>query len=330
MFSSAAYLERFRGAHLVVAGEVGIDEYLWGETRRISPEAPVPVVEVSSQTRRLGLAGNVAQNLTALGARASLVTVRGEDADGEKLAELLKDAAIVDCDLITDTSRPTLRKVRVIAQKQHLLRVDYEKVHGLDPAIAKRFVDSICERMEGADGVIVQDYGKGLWNADTMGFLKHARAKGIPVFVDPSRNSPLSLYRGCTLLTPNTAEAEVLCRLPRGTGVDEMAREMLKVTDAQHAIITCGEAGMVSLSRGETELVRIPTFAREVFDVTGAGDTVIAVLSLMASAGYPLRECMGVANAAAGVVVAKIGAATCSPSELTEALANLSTHGLGF
>lgn len=333
------FLKDISKAHLLVAGEVGIDEYLWGDCRRISPEAPVPVVEVESQSFKLGLSANVAQNLVSLGAKTSLLSVKGADRDGIKIGEMLKEAGISEVDFIEDNSRPTLRKVRVLAQKQHVVRVDYERSHPLDAKLAKGFVERICDLLPLVDGVIVQDYGKGIWNPDTMGFIQHAKSHKKPVFVDPSRMSPVELYRGMTLSTPNIAEAETLCRIPQGKsrhiGKDDeallkMAKQILDTTGAEHSIITCGEWGMVSVSKGESNLKRIPTFAREVFDVTGAGDTVIAVLSLMYVLGQPLARCMQVANAAAGIVVGRIGASSVTLEELRAELERLKKAGLIF
>jgi rfaE bifunctional protein kinase chain/domain len=322
---------------LLVAGEVGIDEYIWGDTRRISPEAPVPVVEVESQSQKLGLAANVAQNIVSLGGQATLISVRGMDSDGDRLAQMIADAGIRKSIFIGDNSRPTLRKVRVIAHKQHVVRVDYEKAHGLDAKLAKQFTESICDMLPASDGVIVQDYGKGIWNTDTMSFVRQAKELKKPVFVDPSRMSAVSLYRGCTLLTPNVAEAETLCGFRHEPSkiagrdderLERMGKRILEKTDADQVIITCGEWGMIALNRGERGLVRIPTFARDVYDVTGAGDTVIAVLSMMQVVGYSLPESMRVANAAAGLVVGKIGAATVTPQELKEELERLRQVGL--
>ncbi|MFM8314958.1 MAG: bifunctional heptose 7-phosphate kinase/heptose 1-phosphate adenyltransferase [Deltaproteobacteria bacterium] len=324
-------------AHLLVAGEVGIDEYLWGDCRRISPEAPVPVVEVESQSYKLGLSANVAQNLVSLGAKTTLLSVKGADSDGVKLEGMLKEAGISRAVFVEDETRPTLRKVRVLAQKQHVVRVDYEKSHPLDLSLTKSFVERICDLLPEVDGVIVQDYGKGIWTSDTMAFIQHAKAHKKPIFVDPSRMSPLSLYRGVTLLTPNIVEAETLCGVPSGkarlVGKDDqallaMATKILEGADSEHSIVTCGEWGMVSISRQERKLNRIPTFAREVFDVTGAGDTVIAVLSLMYVLGSSLSKCMQVANAAAGIVVGRIGASCVSPQELKEELHRLADLGL--
>lgn len=329
------FLNHIEGASLLVAGEVGIDEYVWGDTRRISPEAPVPIVEVDKVTYRLGLAGNVAQNLVSLGARTKLLTVCGEDEDSVHLKRMVGGAGVQDCDFIVDTSRPTLRKVRIIAQKQHMVRVDYERSHPLDAKLAKKFTEHLCDSLSSCDGVIVQDYGKGLWNPDTMVFVREAKLKKKPVFVDPSRVSPLSLYQGVTLLTPNMVEAEALCSEPPARDknfdrdrLERIARKILDATQAEHSIVTCGPFGMVSVSQTNRDLQQIPTFARQVFDVTGAGDTVIAVLSLMSVLGHPLDFCMQVANAAAGLVVGQIGAAAVTKSELKAELERLIEVGL--
>jgi|688.fasta_scaffold41732_5 rfaE bifunctional protein kinase chain/domain len=330
------FFKQMQSAHLLVAGEVGIDEYIWGDTRRISPEAPVPVVEVESVDYKLGLSANVAQNLKSLGAKTTVVTVCGVDEDSEKLSIMLKSAGIEETVSLKDPSRPTLRKVRVICQKQHVVRVDFERSHALDPKLSKQFTESICDRLSEVDGVIIQDYGKGLWNADTVSFIKEARLKKKPVFVDPSRLSSLDLYRGVTLLTPNLAEAESLTGEKRPVGkakdfpevhLSKMASHILRATECEHSIITCGEWGMVVVSRQNNKMKRIPTYARKVFDVTGAGDTVIAVLSLMSVVGRPLEECMRVANAAAGVVVGQIGAASVTPDELRTELDHLAKEG---
>ena len=331
------FIKKMESTHLLVAGEVGIDEYIWGDTRRISPEAPVPVVEVDSTSHKLGLAANVAQNISSLGGKVTLVTVRGEDEDGQKLAGMLTDAGIKQTHFISDPSRPTLRKVRVIAQKQHVVRVDYERAHGLSDNLARRFRESVCDLIPDCDGIIVQDYGKGIWTQDTMAFVEQAKSHRKPIFVDPSRLSRLPLYRGVTLLTPNVAEAENLCGL-RGlpsnvAGKDDerllgMGLQILQETQAEHAIITCGEWGMIAVSKGDRQITRIPTFARDVYDVTGAGDTVVSVLALMNVLGHPLSLCMQVANAAAGIVVGQIGAASVTPKELKEELDRLREVGL--
>jgi rfaE bifunctional protein kinase chain/domain len=332
-----SFLKNLQNAHLMVVGEVGIDEYLWGDTHRISPEAPVPIIEVQSRSLKLGLSANVAQNLVSLGAKTTLLSICGEDEDSAKLKAMIVDAGISNSHFISDSTRPTMRKTRVIAQKQHVVRVDYERVHGLDAKLAKEFTNRICDLIPTVDGIIVQDYGKGLFNSDTMNFVRFAKEKKKPVFVDPSRTSPLPLYRGVTLTTPNLAEAETLCKLdpdrsmPPGKNdvrLLQMALKILSETESEHSIITCGEWGMISVSEGKKTLNRIPTFARDVFDVTGAGDTVIAVLSLMMSLNLPLSQCMQIANAAAGIVVGRIGASTVTPAELKTELERLRIVGL--
>ncbi|MBI4402725.1 MAG: bifunctional hydroxymethylpyrimidine kinase/phosphomethylpyrimidine kinase [Deltaproteobacteria bacterium] len=332
-----SFLKKLDSIHLLVAGEVGIDEYIWGDTSRISPEAPVPVIEVESQSYKLGLAANVVQNIVSLGAAATLVTVCGEDEDGNRLGQMLSQAGVRKSVMVRDSSRPTLRKTRIIAQKQHVVRVDYEKSHPLAPEISAKFGRALGELISQCDGVIVQDYAKGIWNADTMSFIKEAQRLGKPVFVDPSRLSRPSLYRGATLLTPNIAEAETLCGFEHTSakiaGRDDkrllaMATKIMQQTEGEHIIITCGEWGMVAVSKDSPKLLRIPTYAREVFDVTGAGDTVIAVLALMRVMGQPLSQCMQVANAAAGIVVGKIGTASVTRDELVEELGRLQKAGL--
>ncbi|NBT57755.1 D-glycero-beta-D-manno-heptose-7-phosphate kinase [bacterium] len=331
------FFNEFSKAHLLVVGEVGIDEYIWGDTHRISPEAPVPVVEVQSVDQKLGLSANVAQNLASLGVKTSLLTVCGEDQDAKTLSKMVRDAGITAFDSLSDSTRPTLRKVRVICQKQHVVRFDFERSHALSAPLAKKFVERICDEIPKTDGVIIQDYGKGLWNADTLLFIKEARAKKKPVFVDPSRLSPVELYQGVSLLTPNLSEAEALTG-EKNTGarsqefpeahLEKMALKILKATGCKESIITCGPWGMVAVSKEKPKLIRIPTYARKVFDVTGAGDTVIAVMSLMKVLGKPLEDCMRVANAAAGVVVGQIGAASVTPEELKKELEHLKAEGL--
>lgn len=318
----------FRGLRVLVAGEVGIDEYLWGDASRVSPEAPVPVVELERQTFHLGMAGNVAQNLAALGAKPILVSVVGADADAEHLKTLLGQSGVTDPVLVTDPSRPTLKKTRVVARRQHVVRLDREKRHRLDASTAKGFGDAMSARLSDVDAIIVEDYGKGLWNLDTMAFVGRAAALRKPVFVDPNKSTPLAVYRGATLLTPNLDEAAALAKIEIDgkasfvadeARLTELGHALLAGTDAEHAVMTLGEWGMASLSQGQSRCERIPTFAREVFDVTGAGDTVIAVVALAYTRGLPLAECLRLANLAAGVVVGRVGTCAVTPRELAAA-----------
>lgn len=317
------FLENTSKTSLLIIGESGIDEYIWGSSHRISPEAPVPVIEVESTDLKLGLSANVAQNILSLGGNTYLISVCGNDSDALKLESLLNEKGIVNFSFVIDPSRPTLRKTRVIAQKQHVVRVDYEKIHRLDAKIAKNFLEQVDLQMGKHQGLIVQDYGKGLFNADTISFVREAKKRQIPVFVDPNRNTPLEIYRDSTLLTPNLAEAQVLVgKNPEPSKIigqdDEklksISETILEKTNSEHVVITCGEYGMVSFSKNNT-FHRIPTYAREVFDVTGAGDTVIALLSMAYCQGYSLPDCMKLANIAAGIVVGKMGAACVTRDE---------------
>jgi len=320
------------GIKLIVAGEVGIDEYLWGNCHRISPEAPVPVVEILKEESRLGLAGNVAQNICSLGASPNLISVCGVDRNADTLKQMVKDCGITESFFLEDTTRPTLRKTRVIAQKQHIVRVDHERAHALPAHLAKQFTERICDSLAQADGIILQDYAKGVWNADTMAFIRHAKQIKKPVFVDPNRSTPLSLYRGATLMTPNLIEAEILSRRPAkspyraeldSSELKNIAAQLLEEAELDHAIITCSEHGMVSLSKRADTLTHIPTFARDVADVTGAGDTVIAVIALAMCAGLALNTALQIANAAAGLVVGQMGAVSVTPKELQDELERL-------
>lgn len=331
------FFEKLPRATVGVAGEIGIDEYYFGNTSRISPEAPVPVVEIESTEKKLGLAGNVAQNILSLGAQIDLISVRGEDLEGELLEKMLDTAGIPQRKLLVDPTRPTLKKTRVIAQKQHVVRVDFESCRPLAPQLATDFVNVIRERLPKCDAFIVQDYAKGIWSADTMGFMREALELGKPIYVDPNRLTPVETYQKATLLTPNFLEAEVLSGMRTARDAQErrnpdrlqqMATKILNSAAAEQVVITCGEYGMVALSRQNFQLVQIPTFAREVYDVTGAGDTVIAVLTLARVCGLTLPQAMVLANAAAGLVVARVGAATVTPEELKTELDRLTELGL--
>ncbi|MBI1860006.1 MAG: bifunctional hydroxymethylpyrimidine kinase/phosphomethylpyrimidine kinase [Deltaproteobacteria bacterium] len=325
------WVGRLKGARILVAGEMGLDEYLAGECRRISPEAPVPVLEVDSNFFRLGLSANVAQNISSLGATVELVSVRGDDSDGHRMTELL-DAHKIGHHLIVDKSRPTLRKVRVIAQKQHIVRIDFEKAHRLDESTSVAFRTAVIDRLRDYDALVLQDYAKGIWHPGTVTLIEEAKNLGKAVYVDPNRNSSAQLYGGATILTPNMVEAEALCGAAHVTSkllgpddrrLKQLATQIVETTGAAYTLITCGEWGMVCLDRERNRFLRIPTYAQEVFDVTGAGDTVVALIALMHSQGASIDECMKVSNAAAGIVVARLGTATVTPVELAAELERL-------
>jgi len=308
-------VRKFRGRRVLVLGDLMLDRYIWGDVSRISPEAPVPVVEVRKSTSNLGGAGNVAENLTSLGAVPLLVGIVGDDGEGA----WIKRHARASRGIFVDPARPTTVKTRIIAHHQQVVRVDQEKKK---PASSKtedriaRFVEK-----ENYDGIVVSDYNKGLVTKSLMErVLGHARARRIPVFVDPKVEN-FSFYTPVTFLAPNHHEAARIVHHPCHSNeeVERAGREILQMTAGRYVIIKRGEQGMSIFEKDKAPL-HLPTIAREVFDVTGAGDTVIATAALALLAGTTIGEAAILANAAAGVVVGKIGTATCTPEELLEAL----------
>jgi D-beta-D-heptose 7-phosphate kinase/D-beta-D-heptose 1-phosphate adenosyltransferase len=308
----------FRGRRVLVLGDLMLDNYIWGTVSRISPEAPVPVVEVQKSTSALGGAGNVGHNLAALGARPFLVGVVGDDAEGAWIKRQLAESR----GIIVDSERPTTVKTRIIAHHQQVVRVDQEKKRALSAETEARIFRLI--RLAKSEGIVISDYNKGMVTPSLMEkVLPYARAARIPVFVDPKvENFPL--YAPVTFISPNHHEAERIVHHPcrSDAEVERAGREILAMTAGSSLIIKRGEQGMSIFERGKKP-VHLPTIAREVYDVTGAGDTVIATAALALLAGTTIREAAALANAAAGVVVGKIGTATCSPEELLAALESL-------
>jgi len=305
----------FKGKRLLVLGDVMLDKYIWGSVSRISPEAPVPVVEVRKSTSALGGAGNVHQNLAALGAKPFLVGVVGDDPEGAWVKSHLAESR----GIVVDPERPTTVKTRIIAHHQQVVRVDQEKKQTFSPETEAKIARII--KREKLDGIVISDYNKGVVTKSLMETaLPHARAKGLPVFVDPKVEN-FALYTPVTFLSPNHHEAERIVHHPCRTEreVEQAGREVMDWIETLYLIIKRGEQGMSIFERGKKP-VHIPTIAREVFDVTGAGDTVIAAAALAVLAGLTIREAAVLANAAAGVVVGKLGTAVCSPEELLAAL----------
>lgn len=291
-----------------------LDEYWFGDTRRISPEAPVPVVERRAMECRPGGAANVALNAAALGARARLVAVIGDDDNGRQLVEQLA-ASGVRCDLHRSGESPTIHKLRVLARNQQLLRLDAEGCfEGCEAALADIFGAALA----GADAVILSDYGKGTLGGVTA-LIERCRAVRIPVLVDP-KGRDFGRYRGATALTPNLSEFEAVV----GTWPDEaeFMRKAAALRDdlkLDMLLVTRGDRGMVLVTERQAPIV-LPAQAREVFDVTGAGDTVIALLGAALGVGMPAADAVALANLGAGLVVGKIGVATVTRSELRLAL----------
>jgi D-beta-D-heptose 7-phosphate kinase/D-beta-D-heptose 1-phosphate adenosyltransferase len=310
----------FSAVGILVAGDVMLDEYWFGPTSRISPEAPVPVVQVTSTQSRAGGAANVAVNLATLGVRAVITGIVGRDPRGQALGGLLRSQGIaVD---FLESTRPTITKLRVLSRNQQLIRLDTEDHFGPGDRAA---LAGQVERHLGAVRVcILSDYGKGTLGA-VAELIALCRARGVPVLVDP-KGTDFTRYRGATLLTPNLAEFEAVVG-PVADDGELVARGQALVADLDldALVVTLGERGMAVLAAGE-EPVFLPARARQVFDVTGAGDTVIATLAAGLGAGMTLSEAAALANLAAGLVVGKIGVASVTPAELRLALHE---HGQG-
>jgi D-glycero-beta-D-manno-heptose-7-phosphate kinase len=312
---SPSGLPDFAGRRVLVVGDVMLDRYWFGDVERISPEAPVPVVLVRRVEERPGGAANVARNIDALGGEATLLSVIGDDEAGSALERVLGESG-VRASLHRDPELSTTVKLRVIGHQQQLLRIDFERAPGHEVLAAK--LDEFARRVDEADAIVLSDYGKG-GLAHVTRMIEIGRSRGKPVLVDP-KGSDYARYRGATLLTPNRGEFREVAG--RWTDEDDLARRAQKLrTDLalDALIVTRSEDGMSLFTAAETR--REPTRAREVYDVSGAGDTVIAALSLMVAAGAGLPAAMRVANHAAGIVVGKLGTAVVHRSELLESLA---------
>jgi rfaE bifunctional protein kinase chain/domain len=294
-----------------VAGDVMLDRYWFGDVSRISPEAPVPVVHVQRTDERPGGAANVARNITALEGRCTLLSVVGNDEAARSLERLLSQDR-VGATLTRDASLSTTVKLRVIGQQQQLLRIDFERAPSHEALASK--MDEYERQVGEADVVVLSDYGKGsLERVQEM--IALARRHGKPVLVDP-KGEDYSRYRGATLLTPNRSEfRQVAGRWKDEADLAARAQKLRRELDLDALIVTRSEEGMSLFTASESH--HEPTRAREVYDVSGAGDTVIAVLGLMVAAGAGLQAAMRMANLAAGIVVGKLGTAVVHPEELT-------------
>lgn len=297
-------------ARILIVGDVMLDRYWFGEVSRISPEAPVPVVKVEKVEERPGGAANVARNCAALGAQVALLSVVGADEAGKTLARLMADANI-DTSLHEDVMLNTTVKLRVISRQQQLLRIDFENTP--DHEVLRAKLADFSARLVDYDVVILSDYGKGgLTHIGEM--IELARAKGKPVLVDP-KGDDYRRYAGATLLTPNRSELrEVIGRWQDEADLELKAQRLREALDLTALLVTRSEEGMSLFSAAGVR--HEAAVAREVYDVSGAGDTVIATLAVMLASGLPLSQALFLANRAAGIVVGKLGTATCSLEEL--------------
>jgi len=317
-------VESFRGRRVLVIGDVILDRYLWGRATRVSPEAPVLVVDVDREELRLGGAANVAQNVRALGAVPTMVGVVGADAAAQSLIGEL-DAREVDAEagLVRDPGRRTTLKTRIIAHHQQVLRADEETRESLAPEVTAELWRRVERALPGADAVLLSDYGKGVISAAILDrLLPELTKRGLPSAVDP-KEEHFQRYRGVTVITPNLAEASQAWgrRIRSHEDLLEAGFGLRQKLDAGAVLITRGEEGMsLFTSEGHTHF---PTRARRVYDVTGAGDTVVATIAVALAARAPLPEACVLANHAAGLVVAELGTAAASAAMLVESLEDL-------
>ncbi len=320
-------MEKLSSIRILVIGDLILDEYLFGKVERISPEAPVPVVWVRSEKTTLGGAGNVVKNLRALGVRISVLGRVGKDEKGKQMQNLLQEEGVdpEDIRVLESESVPTILKTRILAGHQQVCRVDREEIVPLTWKEEIEFSHYLQEVLPSCNGVILSDYDKGLLSPRLIAqVLKEAGEMGIPTTVDP-QVSHFFYYEKATCMTPNHQEAgKALGRvLLDDTSVEIACREISEKLNSPFMIITRGEKGMTVFRAADNSIHHIPTLAREVFDVTGAGDTVISVLTAFLCAGIEFVQASMIANAAAGVVVEKLGAATANAEEIYKNLAEL-------
>jgi len=313
---AAELISAFAGKQILVLGDVMLDQFIWGNVRRISPEAPVPVVEIANETYHLGGAGNVAANIRALGGVPIPVGLIGKDFAAGHLTDILNTNGIEASGLLEDPGRPTTVKTRIVAHSQQIVRADRESKAALSSESNAALAAAFGKWLPSTGAVVVSDYDKGVVNRALLAqVLPAAQRARIPVLLDP-KVQHADYYKPITLITPNNREAELLTgmSITNEHQLEEAGRKLLERFECPYALITRGEEGMSLFFPGGSH--HLPTFAREVFDVTGAGDTVIATLALAQAGGATMEESATLANHAAGLAVGKVGTATVSPAEL--------------
>jgi len=306
---------------ILVIGDIGLDKYTFGDVKRISPEAPVPVLEVTKEWTTLGLATNISNNLSSLGVTSTICGVVGEDMHASKLESLLEENDLSIWGVVRCNERPTIFKERITTSTQQICRVDYEDKSQLSSSTQERLLERINEFIPNHSGVLIEDYGKGTLSKETIAeVVELARKHNKKVFVDPSRTTPPEHYKGVNVLKPNRAEAETMVSMlgHNTTDVLEMAKILSESLDIPEVIITLGGEGMAIFTKGDDKVRIIPTVANEVFDVSGAGDTAISLLTSSLLAGASLTDACWLGNCGSGVVVAKKGTATVNLDELEE------------
>ncbi len=317
------FINRFSECRILVIGDIILDEYIWGDVARISPEAPVPVVEVIRQTRNLGGATNVLNNITSLGGKSLICGVTGDDECGKYMLEKIEELGISTEGIVVDTARHTSIKTRVIARNQQVVRFDRETKQPIDPQLTKKLLKVIENNLDEIDAIIISDYGKGVVSASLIKAVeKLVKDTGVIIAVDPKTEN-FKYYKGVDIITPNHHEAGTFCGFSV-TDDDSLIRAGKYILDklkCKSVLITQGKDGMTLFESGK-EPCHIPTVAQKVFDVSGAGDTVISTLSLGLSAGMNKESAALVSNFASGIVVGEVGTSTVSAKTLKDAIKN--------
>lgn len=314
-------LDAFAGQPILVLGDLMLDRYLWGDTQRISPEAPVPVIDAGEETARLGGAANVANNVRALGASPKLVGVCGPDGFGQDLRRLLGEQDLDVTGVVVDPQRRTTCKTRVMARHQQVVRIDREDPRELSGSVLEEVRLRALAVLASSRACVISDYGKGMITPALLDpVLERARELNVPVCVDP-KETHFFRFRNVTTITPNQNEAGVAAgfKITDERSLLEAGRVLLQKLESESVLITRGDRGMV-LFRPASAPLSFPALARDVFDVTGAGDTVVSVFALSIAAGADLAQAAAISNHAAGLVVREVGTAVCSLAELRESL----------
>jgi len=314
------YIDKFPKAKVLVIGDIILDEYVWGDVSRVSPEAPVPVVEVKRDTKMLGGAANVIHNIATLGASPTLCGVVGQDLTGKIIIDELNKLGLTTDGIVSEEGRLTSIKTRVVARNQQVVRFDHETRADIKPESIERLLTFMEKNLDSLDAIVVADYGKGVISASLMKglrkLIRSAAGESIKVAVDPKTGN-FEYYHGVDVITPNHHEAGIFCRFEI---VDEetlmrAGKQMLRELNCRSVLITQGKEGMTLFENGG-EVIHIPTVAKNVFDVTGAGDTVISTFSLALASGLDLKSAAVLSNYAAGLVVGEVGTSTVSAEEL--------------
>ena len=311
----------FSALTILCIGDIMLDRFIYGNIQRISPEAPVPILHLNNQKEMLGGVGNVANNILSLNGKAILIGLVGQDDYALKIKKIMHSKHISEHSIISSSYRPTICKSRFIAANQQIIRADEESLISLHPEEISLILENINHNISKSNAVIISDYGKGVCHPDIIQFImEKAKAFNIPVFVDP-KSKDFSLYKYATCITPNIAEASqaVQTSLKTDDDFEKAGQKLLNITQGQAILITRSEKGMTLIEKNKLP-IHIPSRAREIFDVSGAGDTVIAALSLGVASGLTLAKAIHIANAAAGVVIGKVGTSTATVTEVENEL----------